>query len=127
NIQRLALERYGYEVSANEVISKASNGSDEVAVRIMQEIGTYIGQLIASLYAIFFPDKVVLTGGTATAGDGLLRACRSRFEELSGDFMRRVHQASPDQFQLLEIEIGTMKEDTGVVGSVAELLQSKSK
>ena len=122
NIERLALERYGYHVNASEVISKAREGNDEIAFKIMQEIGAYVGQLIASLYAIFFPDKVVLTGGTATAGNGLLQACRERFQELSGAFMHQVHNAAPDQFQVLDIEISRMTEDSGVVGSVAEIL-----
>ncbi len=123
NIERLARERYGYFVSAHDVISKVRDGSDDIAVGIVREIGRYVGQLIASLYAIFFPDKVVLTGGTATAGFELLQACRTRFDELSGVFMQQVHHAASDQFEILKIEIGEMKESTGVVGSVVELFQ----
>jgi glucokinase len=121
NIERMARERYGRRVPAHDIISAARHRSDEVAVAIIQSVGQRLGQLIADLYAIFFPDKVTLTGGVAEGGTVLLEACRQRFDEFSGKFMRMVHEAAPDQYAMLSIELGQVKVEAGVVGSVVEL------
>jgi glucokinase len=120
-IERMARERYGRPVPAHDIIAAARDRTDRVAMEIIESVGQYLGQLIANLYAIFFPDKVTLTGGTAEGGSVLLEACRQRFDEFSGNFMRMVHEAAPDQCSLLAIELGQVKGEAGVVGSVVEL------
>jgi glucokinase len=122
SIERMARARYGRAVPASDVISAARGRSDETAVEIIQSVGRYLGQLVASLYAVFLPDRVALTGGIAEAGPVLVEACRQQFDEFSGEFMRMVHEAAPDQHAVLEIGLGKMKGETGVVGSVVELL-----
>lgn len=125
SIERMARERYGRAVPASDVISAARDGTDETAVAIIQTVGRHLGQLIANLYAIFLPDRVAITGGIAEAGTVLVEACRQGFDAFSGEFMRMVHEAAPDQHAMLEIRLGKMKGETGVVGSVVELLHSE--
>ncbi len=122
-IEHLAFERYGRKVSAYQVIEAAQKGSDPIATGIIQQIGHYIGQTLASLAAIFLPDRIALTGGTAEAGAVLLDAVCSRFEELVGDYHRVFAAMGGDYYSGVEIVLGKTRGETGVIGATVELLQ----
>ena len=90
NIERLARLAYRREdVSAREVI-EASRAGDALAGQVMAQIGGHAGHLLALLSPIFFPQRILITGGTAEAGDPLFEAARRRYD--SAD--RRLHDHS---------------------------------
>ncbi len=127
NIERIARERYGHHVPANEVITHARLKSDPLAIEIMQLIGGYLGHALATLSAIFLPEKVALTGGTAEAGKILLEACRKRFYELSGDYHQLLRKESEALYQGTEIVLGKNRGESGLLGSVVEFFPTVDK
>lgn len=122
-IERLAQERYGRFVPAHEVITAARNGSDPLAAAVMTQIGAWLGQTLASLSVIFYPHRIALTGGTASAGDVLLNACRATFDDLVGAFFRDLAANTGGNFRDVEIVIGEGGGETGLLGAVVELFQ----
>lgn len=122
NIERLALSRYGRIVPAYEVISAARIGSDEIALEIIREIGSYLGLALATLTAIFLPEKVALTGGTAEAGLVLLEACKTRFDQLTGRYHTILQDLTNGLFGGVEIVLGEKPNESGLLGSVVELI-----
>jgi glucokinase len=120
-IERLALERYGAPKTARQVIDLARWRDDPVAVEVMQEIGSYTGELLASLSHIFLPERISLSGGTANAGEVLLQSARERFEYLNGDYHRNYSAFSGGHYRGVEIVLGELKEQTGLIGSVVDL------
>lgn len=123
-IERLAREYYGRDVPAYEVIQAARSGDDPVARAIMTRIGAYLGHTLALLSPVFLPNKIALTGGTTEAGPVLLNACRQRFDMLVGDYHRRLARAASDYYSEIDIVVGEMRGETGVVGAVVELFKS---
>ncbi|MBC7815240.1 MAG: ROK family protein [Burkholderiales bacterium] len=124
-IERLARERYGRDIPAHEVIAAARNGDDETAAAIMAQIGTWLGQTLASLSVIFYPHRIALTGGTASAGAVLLDACRETFDDLVGDFFRDLAVNTGGSFRDVEIVLGKGGEDTGMLGAAVEIFQQR--
>ncbi|HVU12040.1 MAG TPA: ROK family protein, partial [Phototrophicaceae bacterium] len=124
-IERLALERYGHEVEAHQVIAAARAGDDSIAQAIMAQIGTWLGQTLASLSVIFYPQRIALTGGTASAGDVLLNACRKEFDDLAGDFFRDLALNTGGHFRDVEIVLGEGGGETGLLGAAVELFQQR--
>jgi len=122
NIERQAVLYYGEKVPAYQVIKAARDGTDLIAIDIIQQIGYYLGWVIASLSAIFLPEKVALTGGTSEAGYVLLEACRKRFEEMVGDYHITLARLSGGYHKGVEIVLSQYREESGVVGAVVELL-----
>jgi glucokinase len=122
-IERLAQAHYGRDVPAYEVIQAASTGDDPIAQSIMTQIGTYLGHALALLSPVFLPNKIALTGGTTEAGPVLLNACRARFNALVGDYHRTLARLANDYYSEVDIVIGEMRGETGVVGSVVELFK----
>ncbi|RPI94695.1 MAG: ROK family protein, partial [Chloroflexi bacterium] len=123
-IERLAQAVYGYPVPAHEVIRAAREGSSEQAIRVIQQIGSYLGQTLASLCSIFLPDRVALTGGTAEAGTVLLDACRRRFDSLVADYHRTIADMAPNFYSGVEIVLGEKRSESGMVGAVVEIFQT---
>ena len=122
-IEQLGLEKYGYPKTAREIIQAAGIGDDPVAVQVMMEIGGYTGELLASISHIFLPDRIALTGGTTNAGSVLLDAVRHKFDELVGDYHRNFSKMSNGYYHGVEIVFGTLKGETGLIGSVVEIFK----
>lgn len=123
-IERLASERYGRPVPAHEVIAAARGGNDPIAAAIMAQVGAWLGQTLASLSVIFYPHRIALSGGTASAGAVLLDACRASFDDLIGPFFRNLAATTSGEFKDVEIVLATGGE-TGVVGAAVELFQAR--
>jgi glucokinase len=123
-IERLAAERYGREMRAYDVIQSARKGDDPVAAAIMTQVGTYLGRALALLSPIFLPNRIALTGGTTEAGPVLLEAVRRQFDAWMGDYHRTLAREAPAYYSEIEIVIGEMRGETGVVGAVVELFQN---
>ncbi len=121
-IERLAKERTGRDTSAHEVISKAREGEPE-ATAIIGQIGEWLGITLASLCAIYLPERVALTGGVSESGPVLLEACERRFRELVGVYHERTVEMAEQFYTGVEFVQGEMRGQTGVVGAVSELLR----
>jgi glucokinase len=122
-IERLAREQYGRSVSAHDVITAAHTGNDPIAEAIMKQIGAWLGQTLASLSVIFYPHRIALTGGTASAGTVLLDACRGRFDDLVGDFFRDLAANTGGNFKDVDIVLGDGGSETGLLGAAVEIFQ----
>lgn len=124
-IERLARERYGRKMPAHEVITAARAGTDSVAVEIMTQVGRWLGQTLASLSVIFYPHRIALTGGTASAGQVLLEACQMQFDDLVGEFFRDLAANTGGNFRDVEIVLGEGGADTGILGAAVEVFQQQ--
>lgn len=122
-IERLARERYGRDVPAHAVIAAARAGNDPIAAGVMAQIGAYLGHALAIWSVLFMPERAAITGGTAEAGPVLLEACRRRFGELIGGYHRTVAAMAGETPRDVEIVLGEMRGETGVVGAVVELFE----
>jgi glucokinase len=103
------------KIPARNVI-KACQVGDPLAIMILSEIGTWLGQWLASLAPIFLPDTVVLCGGVAEAGEPLRAACERRFLEIAGP-----------EYTHCTIKLGSFKGLAGVIGAALPLLLGSKK
>lgn len=71
----------------SEVIDAARNG-DGSAIDALSATGQFVGLGLASLAPIFAPEKIVIGGGLAAAGDFLVAAARRSFRAHAGDDFR---------------------------------------
>ncbi len=122
-IEIMAKQGYERDVPARDVITAAALGEDEIAVSIVRQVGEYLGQGLAIIYPIFFPDRIVLTGGTSEAGSALLEPCRKRFLEIIGSFIDSLKKAAPSIHSDVEIVLSELRGNTGVLGATVELFQ----
>lgn len=123
-IERQAKKKYRKSMTAHQVIQAAREGNDPIAASIIQQVGENIGWTLSSLCSIFLPEKVALTGGTTQAGIVLLQACRRKFEELVGEYHRKLIELSQGYYRGVEIILSEYRGESGVVGAVVELLES---
>jgi glucokinase len=126
-IERLAWEKYQLAKTAPEIIREAATAVDPLATAVMQEIGGYTGELLASLFPIFVPERVALVGGTTRAGEVLLGAARERFDDLMGKYCRSYENISAKHFSKDEIVLGELRGETGVIGAVIDLLRQDNR
>jgi len=112
-IERLA-EKYNrdqtYRITAHEVISAVKVGQPW-AIEIIDQIGDWLGQWLASVSPIFLPSHIVLCGGVAEAGEPLRKKAETRFRELSG----------PEYTQCV-IALSHFGGRAGVIGAAAPFL-----
>lgn len=71
----------------HEVIVAAKSG-DAVSIRALEETGRRLGVGLASLSPVFAPERIVIGGGIAAAGDILLQPTRKSYAEHAGDEFR---------------------------------------
>ena len=71
----------------HEVIDAAKRG-DAPSIKVLAETGRFLGIGLASLSPIFAPERIVLGGGIAAAGDILLEPTRRSYAEHAGDEFR---------------------------------------
>jgi len=121
-IEHLAKKYYGEDstYSARDVISSARDNGDDISLRIMEEVGQYLGHLLANLSVIFFPQVIALTGGTVEAGQVLVDSCKRQFDTMVGEFFDGLHKAVG--VGQIDIQKATMGKDAGIVGAVVPFL-----
>lgn len=95
------------ELTGAEVYQAITEG-DAGALSLLEELGTWIGETIASLSAILDPEVVVIGGGVSAAGDLLLDPIRKAFIA-----NMPAHGFRPE----LEIKAAEFVNDAGVVGA----------
>jgi glucokinase len=125
-IERLALERTGKAMSAQELITQAREGNPEAGA-VIDQIGQWLGLTLASLCSIFLPDRVALTGGISESGPTLLRACERRFYEVVGGYHERAIEMSQGYYHGVDFVIGEMRGQSGVVGAAASVFRPSDK
>ena len=99
-----------YRITAHEVISAVKVGQPW-AIEIIDQIGDWLGQWLASVSPIFLPSHIVLCGGVAEAGEPLRKKAETRFRELSG----------PEYTQCV-IALSHFGGRAGVIGAAAPFL-----
>lgn len=98
--------------SAEEAVEAARRG-DRRALAGIERVGRYLGIGIANLVVVLTPDRVVLGGGVAAAGDLLL-------EPIRAELRRRVHTTDLAQMELVTAELGTWAGSIGAAIHGAE-------
>lgn len=89
-----------------KVIAQAAEMGDEIAREIWQRAGHYLGTGIANVLVSIGPQRVILAGGVAQAGDLLLDPVREAIQE-------RVYLMPKEKVQVVLGELGA---DAGVLG-----------
>jgi glucokinase len=76
------LDRVGGDATriTGEVVAQAASDGDPLAVELLCEVGTWLGQGIADMAAILDPDVVVIGGGVSVLGETILAPARDRLE-----------------------------------------------
>jgi predicted NBD/HSP70 family sugar kinase len=100
------------EVTAEDVI-EAGLGDDELAKRILDETGKYLGIGISNAINLFDPEMVVVGGSTMKAGSLVL--------DPAIEFMWR--RALPGMAERVRVVVGKLGEDAGAVGAAALVLK----
>jgi glucokinase len=98
--------------TAGEAVERARNG-DAAALEGLRGIGRYLGIGIANMIAVISPDRVVIGGGIAAAGDLLL-------DEARAEIRRRVRTTSVDMVEIVTAELGTWAGSIGAAVHGAE-------
>src|SRR3954454_14517751 len=98
--------------TAEEAVVRA-RGGDPHALRGLADVGRYLGIGIANLVTVLSPDRVVIGGGVAAAGDLL-------FEPIRDELRRRVYTTSLDVVAVVPAELGTWAAAIGAAVHGAE-------
>ena len=101
------------ELTGTEVYQAISE-SDPGALRLLAEVGSWLGQTIATLCAAVDPEVVVIGGGVSAAGDLLLDPIRDAY---------LAHLPARDYRPKLDIVPAKFLNDAGVIG-VADLARA---
>jgi glucokinase len=89
-----------------EAVTRARAG-DERALDGLAQVGRYLGIGIANMVTVITPDRVVVGGGVAAAGDLL-------FEPIRAELRRRVKTTSLDGVDVVPAGLGTW---AGAIGA----------
>jgi glucokinase len=93
------------------LIAQAAARGDPLASQIMEETGHYIGAGLASLINVLNPERVVIGGGVAQAGESLLKPIEKTVRA----------RAMPTAAEALQVVPAQLGEDAGVIGAAALL------
>jgi glucokinase len=88
-------------------VAKAAQQGDKIAIEIYNKAGFYLGIAVSNMIMALEPDRVIITGGVAAAGDLLLNPIRKVVKE-------RVHVTPLDGISIVAGELG---DDAGVIGN----------
>jgi len=92
--------------TAEEAVERARNG-DAAAIEGLRRVGRYLGIGIGNMIVVISPDRVVIGGGIAAAGDLLLATARE-------EIRRRVRTTSVAEVEIVTAELGTW---AGAIGA----------
>ena len=104
--------------TAEEAVERARNG-DTAAVEGLRRVGRYLGIGIANMIVVISPDRVVIGGGIAGAGDLLL-------DEARAEIRRRVRTTAVDEVEIVTAELGTWAGSIGAAIHGAEAVGTAS-
>lgn len=89
------------------LVAKAAEAGDPVAKRIFEIIGTYLGMGLTSVINLLNPEKVIIGGGVAEAGDLLLAPIRKTVQE-------RAMVVARESVEIVPAQLGNT---AGVIGA----------
>lgn len=89
------------------IVAKAAEAGDPVAKRIFTIIGEYVGMGLVSVINLLNPEKVIIGGGVAEAGDLLLEPIRKTIKE-------RAMVVARESVEVVPAELGN---SAGVIGA----------
>ena len=89
------------------IVAKAAEAGDPVAKRIFTIIGEYVGMGLVSVINLLNPEKVIIGGGVAEAGDLLLEPIRKTINE-------RAMVVARESVEIVPAELGN---SAGVIGA----------
>lgn len=89
-----------------EVIARAANAGDGIAKEIWQTVGSALGTGISNVIVTVAPQRIVISGGVAAAGELLLRPVRETMA-------KRIFVLPQDE---VEIVVGKLGNDAGILG-----------
>lgn len=112
-----ALERMGREALGRDVrgqeITKAARDGDEVSMRLVAELGRWVGVGLGSLINILEPERIAIAGGLARDWD--------LFADAAGAAMIE-RMESADRRPVPELLVAELGHDAGIVGAALLLL-----
>jgi len=106
------LARASGTATAEEAVARAHAG-DQRALDGLAQVGRYLGIGIANMVTVVSPDRVVIGGGVAAAGDLL-------FEPIRAELRLRVRTTSLDAVTIVAAELGTWAGSIGAAVHGAE-------
>jgi len=109
--------------SAQEMITKAREEKDAVAISIMTEISHRLALLLVDLSAIYFPEVISITGGQTEAGSFFVEECQKEFDRRAASFFNEIG-ASCGKEQKIRIQKSESGGLAGLVGSIIPFLKS---
>lgn len=89
------------------IVSEAAKQGDAVAARIFTIIGEYIGIGLASVVNLLNPEKIIIGGGVADAGDVLLNPIKEMIQ-------KRAMKIAASTVQIVPAKLGN---NAGVIGA----------
>ncbi len=103
--------------TAEEAVERARNG-DAAALEGLRRVGRYLGIGIGNMITVISPDRVVIGGGIAPAGDLLLDSARE-------EIRRRVRTTSVTEVEIVLAELGTWAGSIGAAVHGAEAAEAR--
>lgn len=100
------------QISSEQVYEAAGTGN-EIAVRVMKDMGRMLGIGIASLINIFNPERIVVGGGVKDAWPLFIGATRE-------EIMKRAFAVPAKRTEIVPSELG---DDAGMMGAAAVALE----
>ena len=97
----------------------AARAGDTRALAGLDEVGRYLGIGIANMIAVISPDRVIIGGGIAAAGDLLLGP-------INAELRRRVRTTSLEEVEVVTAELGTWAGAIGAAVHGAEATGGRS-
>jgi glucokinase len=90
------------------MVTQAAKEGDRAAQELLEEVGRWLGEGIASLAALLDPAVVVIGGGVSEAGDLLLEPARAALERT---LTARGHRP------VLRIQQASFGNEAGIIGA----------
>ena len=90
-----------------EVLSRAARKGDRMALSIWREVGEWVGMALAGVVNTYNPDRIVIGGGVAEAGEVLFRSIRQTLK-------KRALSIPLKHLHVVKAKLGN---DAGIIGA----------
>lgn len=97
-----------------EVLSRAARKGDRMSLSIWREVGEWVGMALAGVVNTYNPDRLVIGGGVAEAGEFLFRSIRKTLKKRALSF-------SVEHLQVVKAKLGN---DAGIIGAAVLVRRS---
>lgn len=95
------------QLLSSKLVFECANEGDVLSKEIVQQVSSYLGLAVSHIGNLLNPEKIVIGGGVAEAGDLLIEPLRTIFEKYT---FKRV-------FKSTKILPATLGNDAGVIGA----------